>query len=167
MLSSETCLSCSANRSFRLSLISSMSNGRPVKVSAGYHPLEGALQLSLTLERIRWAMKERSVWRQIVYMALFRFLHQDRHARSRAQGGSTATVSPQPNRDFSRSSKPLDLLWGSDRRSESFAGRPSRRGIEGVKKLFLGAILVGEKLNVINQQCIHRAVVPLKITNRI
>src|SRR3990167_5693322 len=41
------------------------------------------------------------------------------------------------------------------------------QGVEGVEKLFLGTLFLGEELNVIDQQCVHRTVEALELVDRI
>ena len=59
---------------------------------------------------------------------------------------------------------PLDLLGititGEDHLLTTFQKR-----IKGVKELFLRAILVGEKLNIVNQERIHRPIKTLEVIN--
>ena len=85
-------------------------------------------------------------------------------ARVSSSGGSMATVSPQPNRDLSRSSSP----------STSFripvTGQHDlllvfQQGVERVKELLLRALLARKKLDIVDQQRIHRAIEPLELVD--
>jgi hypothetical protein len=75
--------------------------------------------------------------------------------RISCSGGSIATVKPQENRDLSRSSIPG--IAGDD----ELLVRLDQR-VERIEELFLGPVLPGEELDVIDQQEIEGMIVALE-----
>jgi len=75
-----------------------------------------------------------------------------------SSGGSIATVRPQPKRDFRRSSSPRPPRIAIA--SEDHLVCPSSSSLK-VWRTLPGALLAGEELDVVDQQCIERAVAVL------
>lgn len=73
-----------------------------------------------------------------------------------------ATVSPEPKRDFKRSSSPATsfgiAVAGQDHLLTAF-----QQAVEGVEKFFLRTLLAGQELHVVNEQCVQHPVAALEL----
>ena len=83
-----------------------------------------------------------------------------------SSGGSIATVSPQPKRDLSRSSRPVDLARIAVAGQDDLVLALEQR-VEGMEELFLRVLLAGEELDVVDQQRMQRAVRGLEIVHAV
>jgi hypothetical protein len=86
--------------------------------------------------------------------------------RISSSGGSIATVSPQPEARDQPFLHPDDFLRVRVAADDDLAVRLDER-VESVEELLLGAVLVGEELDIVDQQQVERMVVALELVERL
>ncbi|MNQ78314.1 hypothetical protein D3C85_932220 [compost metagenome] len=129
----------------------------------GDHALERAFQLT-DVGANALGNEERGIVRQLDF-GLIGLLHQDRHAGFQLRRLDRYGQAPA-KAGFEAFFKAFDFfrvaVTGENDLLATF-----KQGVEGVEKLFLGTLLAGEELNVIDQQRIHRTVEAFELVDRV
>ncbi len=133
------------------------------EVRVGNHPLQRAFQFT-HVGADALGNEEGSIVRQID-LGLLGLLHQDRHTGLQLRRLHRHRQAPAETR-LQALFKAFDLL-GVAVAGENHLLAALKQGVEGVEELFLGTLLAGKELDVVDQQRIHRAVEALELVDRV